>query len=235
MDFSFSTTAGTSQSTTKASIDKSDLYFLKFVGCEIKDVKGVKDPTALYKQLILKFENDDVSFEHTVWEPRPEDFQRTESDAKDRTGKPIKILQPSRVETMMLFLKHVIDQVNPAVAAKIDAKTITLSAPDWESLRKLAAQILDAGKGTTVKAKILLNTKTGEPQFPGFFTALTKEGVAYIRNNFLGDKVAFSTYELDRINKEKSAAPARLEPFTTSPNTEDETPELNMDFNTDGL
>lgn len=236
MDFSFSTTAGTSQSTSKPRLEGNDIYTVKFDGCEIKDVQGVKDPTAVYKQIILKFINDDGVFEHTVWEPRPEDFNRRETDAKDsKTGLPIKIKQPSNVESMMLLFKHAADTLNPAIAKQIDSKEKNLSAPNWDALRKLVMQILDAGKGKETKIKLLKNTKTGEAQIPGFYAGLTKEGVAYVKNNFIGDKVAFSTYELDRINKERSAAPARLEPFTASPNTEDETPELNMDFNIDGL
>jgi len=232
MDFSFSATANASQSTTKPKLDGNNIYTVKFDGCELKDIAGVKDPTALYKQLILKFSNEDGVYEHTVWEPRPEDFNRRESEIKNKDGKIEKIPQPSNVESMMLLFKHAIDSIAPTVGKQIDSKERNLGASNWDELRKLVTKILDSGKGTTTKIKLLKNKKTGEATFPGFFAGLTREGLPYVKNNFIGDKVAFSTYELQNINNESNAAPARVETFT--PSVEDG-PNLDLNFDVSGL
>jgi len=234
--FSFSTTAGTSQSTTKPRLAGNNIHDVKFAGCEIKDVQGVKDTSIVYKQLILKFENEDGVFEHTVWEPRPEDFQRRETEFKNKDGKIEKIPQPSNVESMMLLFKHAIDSVNSTVAKEIDAKTKNLSASTWLELRALVAAILDKGKGTPTRIKLLKNSKSEEAVFPGFFAGLTKEGVAYVKNNFIGQKVAFSTYELQRINNEATAKPTKVDSFATSFTSPSNEPSgLDMDFTVAGL
>lgn len=234
MNFSFSNTAGTSQSTAKAKLAPNNIYEVQFDGCEIKDVAGVKDPDKVYKQLILKFSNEEGSFDHTVWEPRPEDFERRETEFK-KDNKIEKIPQPSNVESMMLLFKHAIDFLNPTVAKQIDEKTRNLGAANWDELRKLVVQILDAGKGTVVKIKLLKN-KAGEAIFPNYFTGLTRDGVAYVKNNFIGNKVAFTTYELQRINNEATATPTPVDNFSVGmePNV-DPKAGLNVDFDVTGL
>ena len=51
MDFSFSTTAGASQNTGSKRLKGNDIYTVKFDGCEIEDIKGVKDPSMTYRVL----------------------------------------------------------------------------------------------------------------------------------------------------------------------------------------
>lgn len=209
--FSFSTTAGSSQSSSKPRLEGNNIYTVKFDGCESQDIQGVKDPSALYKVLKLKFSNADGSFEHTVFEPRAEDFNRTETPYTDKkTGESKTIPQPSGVENMMLLFKHAIDSINPKIAKDIDEGTKNLGANDWDSMRKLVSQILDAGKGVELQIKLLKNGKSGDPMFPGYFTGISKEGKVYIRNNFIGAKLAFSTYEMTRINNEANAKPTKV-------------------------
>ncbi len=213
MSFSFNTTAGASQSSTKPRLAGNDIYDVKFEGCEIQDIKGVKDTSAVYKVLKLKFANEQGTYEHTVFEPRPEDFKRGENEYTSKEGKKEKIPQTSGVENMMLLFKHAIDSINPTVAKQIDEGTKNLGATDWDGLRKLVVQILDAGKGTSMQIKLLRNTK-GEATFPGFFAGITKEGKAYVRNNFIGDKLSFSTYEKQRIETEASAKPTAAKTYS---------------------
>lgn len=232
-NFSFGNTAGASQSTSKPRLAGNNIYNVTFEGCEIKDVVGVKDPTALYKQLVLRFGNEDGIFEHTVWEPKPEDFVRKDSEFV-KNGKAEKIPQPSGVETTLLLFKHAMDVINPTVAKAIDEQKKQLTAPNWDELRLLVVKILDAGKGTKTTIKLLKN-KAGEAVFPGFFTGLTKEGKPYIKNNFIGPKVAFSTFEAEKIKKEATAQPtpaAQFGDFTPNTTAPDG---LNMDFDIDSL
>lgn len=204
--FSFDATAGASQSTAKSRLPGNNIYTVKFDGCEIKDIQGVKDPTALYKVLSLKFSNDEGSYDHTVFEPKGDDYKRTDKEFTNKNGNIEKIPQASNVESLMLFLKHVIDSVNPTIAKQIDSGEKKLGAKSWDELRNLISNILNAGKGAQTKIKLLKN-KAGEATFPGFFTAVNRDGKAYIRNNFVGEKVAFTAYEVDRIKNENTAKP----------------------------
>ena len=114
MNFSFNGTAGASQGTTFKKLEGNTIPVVKFDGCEVVDVQGVKDPTQVYRLLKLKFSNDEGTFEHTCFEPKPADFERRETDYTDKkTGETKKIPQPSNVESMMLLFKHAIDALNP--------------------------------------------------------------------------------------------------------------------------
>ena len=207
--FNFGNTAGASQSTSKSRLKGNEIHTVKFKECEIQDIQGKKDATQIYKVIKLKFENEDGYFEHTIFEPKPEGGVRKDSSFTNKNGNVEKIPQASNNEAMMLLLKHTIDAFVPEVAKKIDERTQTLGAKDWEGLRTLVKAILDKGIGVESKIKLLKN-KEGDAQFPGFFCGINKEGKAYIRNNFIGNKVAFSPYEMDRIKKEASATPNKI-------------------------
>lgn len=229
--FSFSTTAGASQSTSKPRLAGNSIHTVKLDGCEIQDIAGVKDITQVYKVLKLKFSNEDGYFEHTVFEPKPQDMTRTESEFT-KEGKVNKIPQPSNVESMMLLFKHVIDAFVPEIAGKIDRNEQQLVAKNWEELRKLVKAILDKGIGNTSNIKLITDNK-GEAKFPGFFAAVNKEGKAYVRNNFCGAKVAFTSYESEKINKTATAKPtpmSKTEEFNLDTDTS-----LNLDFDLSGL
>lgn len=218
--FSFSTTAGASQSTAQARLSGNDIYTVQFDGCEIVDIKGVKDTSMLYKVLKLRFANADGTFEHTIFEPKSTDFVRTETEYTDKvTGKINKIPQASGVESTMLLFKHAIDSLNPSIASAIDAGTQNLGAKDWDDLRILVSKILDAGKGKTTHIKLLKNNK-GEAQFPGFFAGISREGKAYVKNNFIGEKLAFTPYEVTRINNEATAVPTKVSSYGNNNNPE---------------
>lgn len=239
MNFNFSATAGASQSTAKPRLKGNDIYDVKFDGCEIKDVQGVKDPTAVYKTLVLKFSNENGTFEHTVFEPRQDDFKRGETEFTNKNGNVEKIPQPSNVESMMLLFKHMIDAINPKIGKEIDAGTRNLGAKNWDELRALVAKILDAGKGTETKIKLMFNPKKEEAVFPGFFAGLTREGKPYVRNNFVGQKLTFSAYETTRIKNQESAKPTQTDSFSPSSPSgiEDTAPSGNvdLDFDLDGI
>lgn len=228
--FSFDATAGTSQSTSKPRLAGNAIYNVKLDGAEIQDIQGVKDTSVVYKVLKIKFSNEDGNFEHTVFEPRPDDFKRTEVDFKNKNGNTEKIPQPSNVESMMLLFKHIIDGFVPKIAEQIDKKEKSISAKSWDDLRNTMVKILEYGKGNTCGIKLVVN-KENEAKFPSFFAGLSREGVAYVRNNFVGNKLAFSPYELSKITAAATAAPSKVDNFIPEPEDQTEdTSGLDLDW-----
>jgi len=238
MSFSFDGTAGTSQSTSKSKLEVNKIHTVALESCELQEIVGVKDITAVYKVLKLRFSNDDGYYEHTVFEPRPDDFKREIRTVVDKkTGKENKIPQASGVESMMLLFKHIIDAFVPEVGKKIDNKEVSLGAANWDELRKLIKKILDRGKGKTSSIKLIKNSK-GEPIFPSYFAGLTREGVAYVRNNFIGEKLAFTPYETDQFNKEASAKITPASGFNFNDgesNSSNDSDDMDLDFEVGGI
>lgn len=237
MTFSFNATAGASQSTSKPRLAGNDIYEVKFDGAEIQDIQGVKDTSQVYKVIKLKFSNDDGSFEHTVFEPKEKDFEDTENEFQNKNGITEKIKQPAPVKGMMLLFKHLIDAVNPEVAKQIDKQEIQLTAPNWDKLRALVVDLVKPGIGSTTKIKLVVDNKN-EARFPGYFTAYNREGKAYIRNNFIGNKVAFTPYEATKIKTASSAKPSNVSAFEPSmedlSNKPDGANDLDLTFEMDG-
>lgn len=234
-NFSFNVTAGASQSKSLPLLPGNAIHEVEFSEAIAEDIQGVKDPSKVFKVINIIFKNDDGMFKHTVWEPRDEDFERRSSPFTDKNGKEISIENPSNVETMMLLFKHIIDVVNPEVAKLIDSGTKNLGAKDWDGIRKLVCEILNSGKGTPTKIKLLKN-KNGDAIFPGFFSSLTKDSEnpkilkPYIKNNFVGAKIGFTSYEAGRIKNEATSTPTKKEVL----NNYDE-PSDDLDFDTADL
>lgn len=219
--FNFNITAGASQSTFKPQLPGNEIHEVTFDGASTEDIQGKKDPSQVYKVLKLRFSNEKGQFEHTIFEPRPEDFERGENKTT-RNGEVSTFPTPSNVESMMLLLKHVIDAVLPSVGKKIDEGEVTLGGKNWDQLRNNVVTVLEKGKGATTKIKLLSDNK-GNPRFPGFFTSLNQEGKAYIRNNFVGNTIGFTSYEKTRIDNAASAKPTDMSESlgVLSTNTED--------------
>lgn len=229
--FSFDATAGASQSTSKPRLAGNAIYNVKFDSCEPVDIQGVKDPSVVYKVLRFRFSNDEGTHEHTIFEPKEADFKRTETEFKNKNNNIEKIPQPSNVESMMLFFKHVIDGFVPEVAEKIDRKEVSITAKNWDELRTKMVTLTNKGKGRTADIKLVEN-KDGEARFPSFFAGVSREGVAYVRNNFIGKKLAFSAYELQKIKDKQTAKPTPANDFIPemSESTGSEDSGLDLDF-----
>ena len=205
MSFSFNATANSSQSTAKPRLEGNKIHEVTFDGCESVDIQGVKQPDQVYKVLRLKFSNEDGAYEKTIFEPQEKDFERSTNSFTDKsTGQEKEIPQASYVENMMLLFKHAIDTIVPAIAKEIDEGKRNLGAKDWNDLRNLMVTILNKGKGSTFQIKLITNNK-GEAEFPGFFSGINKDGKCYIKNNFIGKKLAFSAYEASKIKNSASA------------------------------
>jgi hypothetical protein len=238
MNFSFDITAKASQNLTQQRLPGNTVHKVTFVKCEAVDIPGVKHPGEVYKVLRFRFENENGYFEHTVFEPKEGDDQRKSITVHDKNGNINEIEQPSNIENIMLLFKHIIDAINPEVAAKIDAGTASLKASNWDELRNIMCKILNPKAGTETNIKLLKNNN-GDAVFPSYFTRVVKtekypNGLAVIRNNFIGDKIAFTTYEMDRIQKqitkEKDTVPSTVFEETQT----DDAPEY-LSFDVDTL
>jgi hypothetical protein len=227
--FNFNITANASQSTFKPQLPGNEIHEVRFDGIVSEDVQGRKEPDKTFRVLRIKFSNDKGQFEHTIFEPRPEDSKRRENTVV-KDGKEQKIPSASNKENMMLLLKHLIDAVLPEVGKKIDKGEVTLGGKDWEQFRNNVVAILNKGIGATVKIK-LVKDQEGKVIFPRYFTGINQEGRAYVRNNFIGSNLAFTAYEKSNMNNEAKATPTKVDDEMDFP----EVGNLDLDFDVSGL
>ena len=231
--FSFSTKdLGSSQSVGK-SLEGNKIHEVKFLGANIHEFPNKQGGDA-YEVIQFKFVGaNEAPFEHSIFAPRPQDFDRGESVfLKD--GKENKVPNPSNVESMMLFFKHTIDAILPEVAEKLDNGDIVLQGKTWNELRKNVVEMLAPGIGVTTSIK-LIKDKNGFARFPGYFTSLnTKTGKAYVKNNFIGKDLGFTPAEVTRMKKETTAKPTEMS-FDDTAVVDDDMGSLDMDFSVGAL
>lgn len=201
MNFNFGEVANAAQSTSKPVLEGNMIHTVKFLGCEARDIAGVKDPTQTYNVLDIKFSNDRGYFTHTIWEPKPEDFQDRENNG---------IKNPSNVKAMMQLFTHLICAVNPKLGEQLKNKEKQLTAKDWNSLRQLMVKATESGKDKEVQIKLIKNKK-GESIFP-YFSNYNKNGELYMSTNFIGNDLLWTTKELKALEKAQST------PTTPTPN-----------------
>ncbi len=221
MNFNFSETAGISQSSVRKTLVGNKIHEVTFDGCEIRDIQGVQDPSKVYHVLDIKFSNEEGSFTHTIWEPRESDMEDTQGSYGPT---------PSNVKSMMLTLKHLIDAVNPELGKQIDKKEKSLNSPNWDALRQLVVKATDPGKGTKTKIK-LFTRKNGEADFPGFVASYNRNGQLYMRTNFIGNNIVFTSKELDTIKKQEAAKPDKITDGISSETTQKSASEFDFDLN----
>jgi len=228
MNFNFDNTAGAAQSTNLPILEGNKIHEVTFKGIEERDIQGVKDASAVYKVLDIKFANAKGYYTETVWEPKAADFERRKG-TNTKTG--AETTSPSNVENMMLLFKHIIDAVNPELGKQIDAKEKKISAPDWIQLRKLMVTTTEKFNGASIKIKLIKNNK-GEARFP-YFSILTREAphTAIVVGNFIGESVYFSAYEKQQIDKAATATPTNVATVVNLETTDSNMPDLSLDFN----
>jgi len=199
--FNLNETAGISQNTIPASLEGNKIHEVIFKGCEKADYKD-----GAYKVLKLIFANEDGEFTHTIFEPTSEDMEERQGAFGP---------EPARFVSTKLLIKHLIDAVNPTLAANINEGKASFSPSDWESFRDLTIKATDPGKGTKTKIKLMQNKK-GEAVFPGFLAAYNKAGQLYMTTNCIGSNIFFTNKELDRIKKATTAKPTSVSPSSSS-------------------
>lgn len=219
MNFDFGMTAGSSQSSTRKQLDGNAIHDVTFDGCEARDIQGVQDPTKKFKVLDIKFSNKDGYFTDTIWEP-------TEADMEDRQG-PYGA-QPSNFKAMMYKFKHLIDAVNPELAAKIDAGEQKLNASTWDGLRSLMVQATTPGIGKETKIKLIKNNK-GESIFP-YFANYDKNGRFYMSTNFIGNNIFWTSKELTKMQAAAAAKPTDSNTFEMPTQAPQSTANIDFSF-----
>lgn len=201
MNFNLSGINGTSNKLSR--LAAWELHDVNFAGAKINSYQGKQDPTANYEVLVVRFENEKGYYEESAFFPKPEDTKRTTVTNKEGHEREL----PSSFERLMTFIAHVGTTLNPKDYEKIKGHTFK----SFKELAEALIKVLDKAKGNATRLKLSgrVDKKTGKivPCLP-FYTALNKDGEPFLSDNFLGDKVFFSDYELETKEKMEKAKPS---------------------------
>ncbi len=213
------------KSNIKPQLKGNQIVTATFEGVEYREIVGKKDSKE-YNLIIMKFSNEQGTFEDSTFEPKAGDDKRKKNDND--------FLSVAVVEEIMAKFRHLIAAVNPDLDAQIEAKTKTLNAPSWKALGLLMEKATAKGVGKKVTLK-LMSDKDGNGVFPRYFLGLSKAEKPYMKTNFIvaeGTPLAFTDKEKERIATVASASPT---PVSKMSGLDDEDIEIDSSAQGDGL
>ena len=212
-------------STSLPQLKAWEIHDVEFDGFEYSKFAGKKDPNAEYEVLKIKFKNDEGQFTATLFAPKPGDEKRTERTNSNGH----KVENPSNLEVFTKTIGHVLTAISPETLAKLAGKNTT-----FEKLCAFLKKETDPKIGTKTKIK-LIGDSNNRPRLPYMLSIFEKGGEAVITNNCIGDKLGFTSYELDRKAAAEKAKPTNMASTTGGKGSEDspiqEEPSEDSDFN----
>lgn len=190
--FNFGISKESAVRNVKPQLKPWNIYDVKFIGCEVREFAGKKDPNVTYKVLDIKFENEDGYFTVTKFFPKEGDDKRREVDAKNGGKREL----ASNFEELMNIVKQTAEVLNPEGFKKMSE--ISSKFKTFDDVAKALITITDKVKGRETKIKLVGRNRDNRvvAEIPNITSVF--DGVATITDNYIGNKLFFSDYEEGR-------------------------------------
>ena len=179
-----------------------DIYNVKFDGCEYTTFDGKKDPTAKYEVLKIKFIEVNGAGQHTetFFAPKPGDEKRPIRTNKEGH----EMESASNLESFQKSIGQFLTVIAPEIMGKLSGKSTT-----FETLATFIAKNTESKKGTVTNIKLIGNSQN-RARIPYIASVFEKGGPVVVTNNWIGDNLGFTTYELSAKAKQANAAPTDM-------------------------
>lgn len=203
-----------------------EIHKVKFMGCRVEELQGKKDPTATYKILVTRFENDRGYYEERIFFPNDKSMERP--TFKNANGHEYE--GPSNWEQISTFIMQLLSNVNPDKVKNFQAAASKFKS--FDDVCKALIKLTDPCKEKVFYLK--LNGKTDKdgrlnPVLPKI-CAVDKEGKLFTSENFISIKegvLSYSDYEMRQMKEIKSAKPTNMEDVdNTSSSSESDDDEI---------
>lgn len=125
---------------------------------------------------------------------------------------------PSQYESFMMKVKHLISAVAPDLLEAMQKGEVVFTPKGKSDLFKQYTLFLEEAlkpyEGATTSIKLVKNNK-GEAQMPPFFASVSRDGGVYMKTNFIGTNLSFTTKEKEAIDRETAAKPSAMPSVST--------------------
>lgn len=187
--FNFGISKESAVKTVRPQLKPWNIYDVTFVGCEVREFAGKKNPNETYKVLDIKFENEDGYFTVTKFFPKAGDDQRREVDTKNGGKREL----ASNFEELMNVVKQTAAVLTPEGFNKMSE--LSPKFKSFDDVVKTLIAITDKVKGSQTKIKLVGRTRDNRvvAEIPTITSVF--DGVATITDNYIGSKLFFSDYE----------------------------------------
>lgn len=230
--FNFGISKESAVKTVRPQLKPWNIYDVTFVGCEVREFAGKKNPNETYKVLDIKFENEDGYFTVTKFFPKAGDDQRREVDTKNGGKREL----ASNFEELMNVVKQTAAVLTPEGFNKMSE--LSPKFKSFDDVAKTLIAITDKVKGSQTKIKLVGRTRDNRvvAEIPTITSVF--DGVATITDNYIGSKLFFSDYEEGKRAEYLKSKPTDMQATTAKADTllEVEVPAtLNDEFDLDNL
>ena len=207
--FNFGISKESAVKTVRPQLKPWNIYDVKFMGCEVREFAGKKDPSVTYKVLDVKFENEDGFFTATKFFPKPGDDQRRK--VKNSNGGEREMA--SNFEELMNIVKQTVEVLTPE-----GFKTLSELSPKFKSfddVAKVMIKVTDKVKGCETKIKLVGRNRDNRvvAEIPNITSVF--DGVATITDNYIGSKLFFSNWEEGQRNAYLNSKPTEMKATKT--------------------
>lgn len=187
-----------------------NIYDVTFVGCEVREFKGTKDPNMTYQVLDIKFENEDGYFTVTRFFPKQGDDVRRKLPNKKGGEREV----ASNFEELMNIVKQTAEVLTPEGFKKMSE--LSSKFKSFDDVAKALIAITDKVKGTKTKIKLIGRTRDNRvvAEIPTITSVF--DGVATITDNYIGNKLFFTPYEEGKRNEYLKGTPTDMEKVPAS-------------------
>ena len=186
-----------------------EIHKVKFMGCRVEELKGKKDPTAVYKLLVTRFENDNGYYEERIFFPNDDSAVRPvfkNANGHDYEG-------ASNWEQIQTFIMQLLTNINPDKVKNFQAASSKFKS--FDDVCSALIKLTDPHKEKEVYIKLIGKTDSEgrvNPAFPRI-CGVNKQGELFVSDNFIATKegiLGFSDYEESKMKEVKSAKPTKM-------------------------
>lgn len=218
-NFNFGSFENKSAINTSSFLKPWNIYDVKFDGIEREELHKKNDESVKYKTIKVSFSNSAGRFIKNLFIPddTPENSQRGQMKRQDGSTYPT----PSRFEEFKWTLLQLAQVLNSEGFSKLQKVANKIKTMDQfvDALIKL----IDAKKGMSTKIKLIGKNRDGSvyADFP-YVTAIGNDDEPYVRNNFVGNNVAFTSYEASQAANYNTAKPTEIHTESTTSSSDDD-------------
>lgn len=229
--FNFGISKESAVRTVRPQLKPWNIYNVKFMGCEVREFPGKKDPSVTYKVLDIKFENEDGYFTVTKFFPKAGDDKRLEVETKNGGKREL----ASNFEELMNIVKQTAEVLNPEGFKKMSE--LSSKFRSFDDVAKTLIAVTDKVKGCETKIKLIGRNRDNRvvAEIPNITSVF--DGVATITDNYIGSKLFFSDYEEGRRSEYLKSRPTEMSTPKADPilAVDEDLPAGDDEFNLDNL
>lgn len=224
MELNLNLSAVPSTSSSMPKLKAYEIHRVKLANVKVETIKGKKDPDAIFEILKVRFETDKAYYEESIFFPKESDTKRPTRENKE--GHTIEM--PSNFERTMSF----ISQLGTVIAPKEFEKMKGLPFKSFAELCAALIKILTPHFGKTETNLKLIGRTDKEGNFSPclpYFVALNKKGEIFVSDNFIGETLFFTEYELKKQKEVSDKKPTTMDSDKDTKEKEEQTDTSDID------